>query len=235
MSKAAEPFGTVRDRAVYLPDADALVLADLHLGRVAAAAIDAPIDDGSALVDRLAGLVERFQPAEVVLAGDVLDAFGFVPRAARAALASLTDRVAERDRSLVVLQGNHDTQLPELVDEPPAAAHELADGTVVCHGHERPATTGRRYVVGHDHPAIDIQGRRRPCYLHGPDAHDGADVLALPAFNPAVPGTAVNGWADGDPLSPFLAHAPGFHPVVWDAEREEPLVFPSLGSLQPYL
>ncbi len=109
----------------------------------------------------------------------------------------------------------------------------LSDGTVVCHGHEYPEAEGRRYVVGHDHPVIAIEGRRRPCFLVG--EHEGAPVLGLPAFNPAVRGTAVNGWADGDPLSPLLRSVTAFRPVVWDADAGEPLVFPPLGSLQPYL
>lgn len=231
----AEPFGVVRDRAVYLPDADALVAADLHLGTVATSAVEAPLEEGPAIVDRLGGLLDQFDPATVLLAGDVLHAFDSVPRAARTALDSLADRVMAAGAELVVIEGNHDTQLATLDEVEPVAVHELADGTVVCHGHERPAVTGRRYVVGHDHPVIGIEGRRRPCALYGPEIHGGADVLALPAFNPAVRGTAVDTWEDDDPLSPFLANVSQFHPVVWPGSGEEPLVFPKLGSLLPYL
>jgi metallophosphoesterase superfamily enzyme len=231
----AEPFGLLRDRAVYLPDADALVAADLHLGKVAASAIDAPIDGWQAIVDRLGALLDRFEPATVVLAGDVLHAFGFVPREARTTLRALVDRVGDVNASLVVLEGNHDAQLAALEVVEPVGVEELADGSVVCHGHERPTATGRRYVVGHDHPVIEIEGQRRPCALYGPGAHLGADVLALPAFNPAVRGTAVNRWTEGDPLSPYLSSVSRFHPVVWDDGSEETLVFPALGSLRPYL
>lgn len=235
MPRAAEPFGVVRDRAVYLPDADALVAADLHLGKVAASPVDAPLDEGSAILDRLAALVDRYEPDEVVLAGDVLHAFGFVPQAAGETVSSLVRRVEAAGAALVLIEGNHDAQLAALTDHAPASEHVLADGTVVCHGHERPSTTGDRHVIGHDHPVIDIEGRRRPCVLYGQDAHDGAEVLALPAFNPAVRGTAVNRLADGDPLSPLLSAVTRFRPVVWDADAGEPLVFPPLGSLQAYL
>lgn len=232
---AADPFGVVRDRAVYLPDADALVAADLHLGTVATAAVAAPLEEGPAIVDRLSRLLDRFDPATVVLAGDVLHAFDSVPRAARATVGSIAELTAAAGAELIVIEGNHDTQLDTLEEIEPVAAHELADGTVVCHGHDRPTVTGRRYVVGHDHPTIEIEGRRRPCALYGPEAHAGADVLALPAFNPAVRGTAVNTWSDGDPLSPFLVDVSQFHPVVWDGDGEESLVFPALGSLNPFL
>lgn len=235
MPRAARPFGEIRDRAVYLPAADALVAADLHLGKVAAAAVDAPIREGAAIVDRLAALVDRFEPDEVVLAGDVLHAFGSVPRSARETVSKLVQRVEAADAALVLLEGNHDPQLAAVTDHEPETDHELADGTLVCHGHERPAASGRRYVIGHDHPVIEIEGRRRPCYLHGPDSREETDVLALPAFNPIVRGTAVNRWADGDPLSPLLSAATRFRPIVWDADAEEPLVFPPLGALQPHL
>lgn len=235
MPTAAEPFGTVRDRAVYLPEASTLVAADLHLGRAATSAVDAPLDEGPAIVDRLLSLVERFEPAELVLAGDVLDAFDSVPREARSALDALLAGAENQGAALIVLEGNHDTQLSALMDGGAREVHELTDGTVVSHGHERPAVAGRRHVVGHDHPAIDIQGRRRPCFLFGQGVYEDADVLALPAFNPVVPGTAVNTWDDGDPLSPMLAEVPRLRPVVWDGKVEEPLLFPTLASLQPYL
>ncbi|MDZ7702765.1 MAG: metallophosphoesterase [Halobacteriales archaeon] len=235
MPTAAEPFGVVRDRAVYLPESECLIAADLHLGKAAASAVDAPLDGGPAMVQRLAELVDRFEPAELVLAGDVLHAFGFVPEAARDALDDLAERTAAADAELVLVEGNHDTLLGSLTDIEPTPAHGLADGTIVCHGHEYPERTGERYVVGHDHPVIEIEGRRRPCYLYGAHARDGAAVLGLPSFNPAVRGTAVNRWADGDPLSPFLSTVTDFQPVVWDADANEPLVFPPLGSLQAYL
>lgn len=235
MRTAPEPFGTIRDRAVYLAAADTLVVADLHLGMASASAVEAPLDEGAAMVDQLGPLIDRFEPGTVVLAGDVLHAFGSVPRSARATLDALDRLIATADASLVLLAGNHDAQLAALADEPPADAHLLSDGTVVCHGHERPPEAGRRYVVGHDHPVIEIEGRRRPCFLHGPAAFDGADVLALPAFNPAVRGTTINALTDGDPLSPFLAEVTRFHPVVWDAGSPEPLVFPALADLRSYL
>lgn len=235
MSRAAESFGAVADRAVHLPDADALVCADLHLGRAASSMVDVPLGEGRTIVDRLGSLVERFEPDQVVLAGDVLHAFGHVPREARTTLDELRSVVEEHSATLVALTGNHDTQLAALEAESPAEASVLADGTVVCHGHERPSRTGHRYVIGHDHPTIVIEGRRRPCFLYGPGAYEGADVLALPAFNQGVPGTAVNGWADGDPLSPLLADASRFQPVVWDDDTDEGLVFPPLGALRSYL
>lgn len=234
MSTAAEPFGVVFGRSVYLPEADAVVVADLHLGR-AAGSVDAPVDAGPEMVDRMFAIIDRFEPAELVIAGDVLDAFDAVPRAARTALRSLRSGVVDRPTSLVVLEGNHDVQLSALIGDEPLPTHELRDGTLVCHGHEVPVGGSHRYIIGHDHPAIVIEGRRLPCFLYGSGTLDNADVLALPAFNPALPGTTVNEWTEGDPLSPLLVEVSDLRPVVWDPDGETPLVFPRLGSLRPYL
>jgi len=235
MATGPEPFGLVADRAAYLPEADALVLADLHLGRAATAPVHAPLNEGPAILDRLGRQLDGFDPATVVLAGDVLHAADQVPREARETFVALRSAVEDHGATLRVVAGNHDRELAAIDDASPVDAVELADGTVVCHGHEPPASTGRRYVVGHDHPAIVIEGRRRPCALYGPAAYDGADVLALPAYNPGVPGTPVNRLADGDALSPLLEALSRFHPVVWDPDAAAPLVFPALAALQPYL
>lgn len=234
MPRAAEPFGTLADRAVYLPESGTLVAADLHLGRAAASAVDAPLGVGTAIVDRLLDLIDRFQPSELVVAGDVLDAFDHVPRPAKSALDALCAGVHERNVALSILSGNHDTHLGPLLGRTPETTRELDDGTVVCHGHERPSGDARRYVIGHDHPSIVIEGRRRPCYLyHGSEG--GGDLLVLPAFNPAVPGTPVNSWTDADPLSPFLETVSTIRPAVVDGQTHDPLVFPALGALQPHL
>jgi metallophosphoesterase superfamily enzyme len=235
MPKGAEPFGTVRDRAVYLPDADTLVAADLHLGKVAASPVNAPVPAGADMIDRLEDLLYLFHPAEVVLAGDVLHTYGFVPRAARESLAALTDCVMAAGATVTAVEGNHDAQLNAVTDLATTESHELSEGTIVSHGHEAPEIEAPRFVIGHDHPTIEIEGRRRACYLQASTIYDGADVLALPAFNPAVRGTLVNGLVDGDPLSPFLADLSQFQPVVWDEGTGEPVVFPPLETLRPFL
>lgn len=235
MPTVAEPFGSLRDRAVYLPEPDTLVAADLHLGRAAATAIQAPLAAEASVVERLLELIVELEPTTVVLAGDVLDAAGTIPREAERTLRRLRQGVAAVGAAFVAIEGNHDDRLGSLLDSPPTSAVALDDGTVVCHGHEPPTIDGDRYVVGHDHPVIVIEGHRRPCALYGPEVYAGADVLGLPAFTPVVRGTTVNDWREGDPLSPLLEDVTRLVPVIWDAAASEPLVFPRLGSLQPFL
>lgn len=238
-----------RDRAVYLPGADALVLADLHLGRAEASNVDFPLGERDDLVDRLDSLLERFDPGEVVIAGDVLHSFGRVPVAVERSLQSFEETIDSAEADLVVTPGNHDSQLTIVYEGSRSDEYRLEDGTVVCHGHERPEATADRYVIGHDHPTIEIEGQRRPCYLYGhgvfetegteaDDAAQGenwADVLMLPPFNRLIRGVTVNGTHATDLQSPLARRLNEFHPVVRDADGDETLRFPPLGELRSHL
>ncbi|GAB3671810.1 metallophosphoesterase [Halopiger thermotolerans] len=236
------PFSPL-ERAAYLPAADAVLVADLHLGRAAASSVDAPIDDGADVRDRLVSLLERTGAGTVVVAGDLLHSFDRIPHGVAEDLSALESAITGAGADLAVTPGNHDTMLAELdafdgeiVDE-----FRLADGeTVVCHGHERPTADAARYVVGHDHPALSIEGRKRPCFLYGPGVYEtesgrDADVLVLPAFTRLAGGAAVNGMRARDFQSPLVTDADAFYPAVRDGERGETLWFPPLGKCRRLL
>jgi len=220
-----------RDRAAYLPGADALVLADLHLGRGEDSSLELPIT--GRVPERVADLLDWCAPSTVVLAGDVVHSFAGPSGAVEAAFDAVTDAVGTAGADLVVLSGNHDGALASLADAAPS--RRLADGTLVCHGHERPETMADRYVIGHDHPAVAIEGQRRPCYLFAEGGYRGADVLVLPAFTPLATGTLVNDIERYDASSPLLADVGSFHPVVRDDAAEETYVFPPLSTSGAHL
>ncbi|RBI61049.1 metallophosphoesterase [halophilic archaeon] len=222
-----------RDRAVYLPAADALVLADLHVGRDAVANVELPLGERADLTGRLDALLDRFAPAEVVFAGDVLQAFDHVPDGVEATVTALRRRVADAGADLTVVRGNHDAMLGTVVDH--RDEYRLADDTLVCHGHETPDGTAPRYVVGHDHPAIEIEGRKRPCYLWGPDVYAGSDVLVLPAFTRLAAGVVVNRLSGSDFDSPLVTRANDFRPIVRDEDGDETYRFPPLGEFRRLL
>lgn len=232
------------DRSVYLPAADALVLADLHVGRAATSNVEFPLGERADLSDRLDAAIERFDPGTVVVAGDLLHSFSRVPRGVSEAVADLATIVADAGAAFVVVEGNHDAMLDAVRD---AAAEEtdavepfevvgeyaLDDGTVVCHGHEPPDAAGDRYVVGHEHPAIRIEGRKRPCFLDGRGVFRGADVLVLPAFSRLARGCVVNGMRTRDCLSPLVTDLDACRPVV--VADGEGLTFPPLAEFRDQL
>ena len=266
-----------RDRAAYLPEEDALVVADLHIGRDAASAVELPLGERADLTERLADLLAAFDPETVVIAGDLLHAFDRVPDGVADTVTALRQTVEAAGASLAVVRGNHDSMLDSVLDGGVETPDEYRIGdTVVHHGHARPAernegqgeterweererqdeqegrdeskrrdeSKGRdeheeqevsRYVVGHDHPAIEIEGKRHPCLLFGPATFRGADVLVLPAFNRLAPGTTDNGMSRRDFQTPLVTDVDALRPVVWDADREESLSFPPLGEFRQML
>ena len=149
---------TYDGRAVVL--GDTLVVADCHVGRGTGGELEFPVGSGTDMVERFRDLVGRHAPEEVVIAGDLLHSFETVPRQVETTLAGLRKGVRDIGAEMVVTPGNHDTMLDaayagDLHDE---YAFETDNGetVVVTHGHEEPERAADAYVVGHDHPAIEI-------------------------------------------------------------------------------
>lgn len=229
---------TYRDRAALL--GDALVLADLHFGKGEASSVEFPLGAEDDAVERLSALLDEFEPAEVVFAGDVFHSFDYVPEVAERALSEVTAAVRDAGARPVLLEGNHDTMLGSVWSGDLRCEYELDAGegtTVVCHGHEEPETAADRYVVGHDHPSIVIEGRKRPCFLDGRGVYRGSDVLVLPSFNRLVEGVSVNGriGTARPELSPLVTRIAQFRPIVYDEDAAETLTFPPLGQFERML
>jgi len=226
----------VHDRAVFVPAAETLVIADIHLGKAAASSVDAPIDDGADIRERLESVLAATEPSTVVVAGDLLHSFSRLPHSVERDLDRLLETVDAVGAKLVVTPGNHDTLLETVFDGETTLEYELADGeTVVCHGHDRPETTADRYIVGHDHPALSIEGRKRPCVLYGPNVYDGADVLVLPAFTRLAAGATINQMAGRDFQTPLVRTPDEFYSAVRDDSSGETLWFPPLEQLRKLL
>jgi len=219
----------VRDRAILL--GDVLVLSDLHVGKVAASNIEAPVGAGADMVDRVETLLGRFDPATVVVAGDLLHSFETVPRLVEETLDGLRQATDTAGAEMVVTPGNHDTMLDAVWGGPQTPEYRVGD-TVICHGHVEPEGDADRYIVGHDHPTITVEGHSRPCYLAGDGVYRGADLLMVPAFNRLVSGVEINEMSAADFLSPLVRDVDALAPIVRDEADAETLVFPPLGEFR---
>jgi putative SbcD/Mre11-related phosphoesterase len=216
-----------------MPAVDTLLLADLHLGRVRQSRVELPIGAAQESQDRLQRHLAEFEPARVVLVGDLLHAFDRLPAAVSRAVQELQETVEAAGAELAVVEGNHDGLLDQIPGIDPEPFVRLDERTVVSHGHERPPAAAERYVIGHDHPAITIEGDRRPCFLACSNQRDGAAVLVLPAFSRVAPGTPVNGLDSEDVMSPLLTDLDSCRPIV--PTDGEALTFPPLSDLRPHL
>jgi metallophosphoesterase superfamily enzyme len=226
----------VRDRAVYLPETGTLVCADAHVGRDATSDVTFRVGERADLTARFETLLDAYEPREVVIAGDLLHSFETVPTGAAATVRTLSTLAEDAGCRLVVTPGNHDTMLEELWDGPIEAEHRLADPSiVVTHGHVPPAGDAAWYVVGHDHPTIEIEGLRRPCYLYGPDQYEGAGVLMLPSFSRLPAGIRINELSASQFQSPLITDAGSLRPIVYDSESGDTHEFPPLADLRQFL
>jgi len=224
-----------RDRAVYLEAAETLVLADLHLGRAATSNVSAPLDERGDLLDRLARLRRAFDPSTIVFAGDILHSFSTVPDGVGDTVTELYDRCVDAGVDTVAVAGNHDRLLDDVWPAGVESAVKLDDGTVICHGHEEPELSGERYLIGHDHPAITIEGVKRPCLCVDPTGYRGREVAVLPAFTRLAGGVELNRLRGDAFQSPLVPSVDSLQPIIWDAERETTLEFPPLGEFRRLL
>lgn len=220
---------TVQELAIMLDDV--LVVADLHVGRGAASNVELPVGDGDQMVERLADLCTDCEPSEVVIAGDLLHSFQTIPGPVRDTLRGLKQAARDVGARVVVTPGNHDTMLDAVWSGPTEAEYRLGE-TVICHGHVEPESEAERYIIGHDHPTIEIEGQRRPCVLAGEGVYNGADVIMLPSFNDFVRGVCINDMRAGEFMSPLVTDTDAFAPIVRDCDARETLEFPPLGAFR---
>jgi DNA ligase-associated metallophosphoesterase len=174
-------------RAVWWPAQDAVLVADVHIGKAATfRALGQPVPAGTTMANlqRLEGLLRQVRAARLFVLGDFLHAPQARSPAVLAALAGWRERLPGVE--CVVVEGNHDRRAGRL---PPSLAIERVVGPlaigplVLTHGDRAPpADAGDGYpLAGHLHPAYVLRGRagdrlRLPCFVFG---QSGA---VLPAF-----------------------------------------------------
>ncbi|MFW5965468.1 MAG: metallophosphoesterase [Halodesulfurarchaeum sp.] len=222
---------TIDGRAAVFPNG-ALVVADLHLGRVEQSRVELPIGEYRDVLERIERLVSEYEPDRVIVAGDLVHAFDRLPYRVKEGIESLRSTIETQEAALTVVAGNHDAALETSGDLPLRPHAWIDDRTLVHHGHERPAVPAERLVIGHVHPAITIEGDRRPCFLKCPGQEDDPDVLVLPAFSRVALGTPVNTRPDRETLSPALSTLETARPVI--STGDGPLSFPPLGTLTQF-
>ena len=117
-----------RDRAAYLPAADALVCADLHVGRDETSDVAFRLGEHEDLLERFAALCGRYEPREVVVAGDLLHSFSGLPTGVVETVRALESAAADVGARFVVTPGNHDSMVADLCEGPTPAAYRLDAG-----------------------------------------------------------------------------------------------------------
>lgn len=206
-------------RAAYLPEHDALLVADVHIGKAHAfRRFGLPVPGGTTgeTLQRLSAALAASGAGRVFVLGDLLHSAQGRGDETTAAVARW--RAAHREVELTLVRGNHDAH----AGDPPAAWDvRCVDGplplsaTLALAHHPHPLP-GRYVVAGHVHPAAWIRGRahdglRLPCF------HFGPRVGVLPAFG-AFTGCRVVARTPGDRVWVVGGDAVRALPVVGTAD-----------------
>jgi len=200
-------------RAVYLPESDTAAVSDLHVGLADAArrqGTTLPIDERKELEEAVRDVLTRFEPSTLVFNGDVQHSFGGIGDAGETV--RRLRRVAEAEGAeTVFVEGNHDTDLDSVVE---TTTWYEDEGAVFVHGEAVPENLpdASLYVIGHDHPTVEIEGQKEPCFLYGP--FEDAAVVMTPALNPLCEGVVVNEMRASDFMSPFVRRFDDFRVAV---------------------
>lgn len=170
-------------RAAHLPAHDALLVADVHVGKAASfRRLGVPVPHGTTdgTLARLSAALRLSAAQHLIVLGDfVHSSRSFAPATVRALRAW---REAHAGLRITLLRGNHDGR----AGDPPAdLAIDAIDGPLrlgpLQLQHE-PAPDAEAYVLaGHVHPCVMVGARgfdrlRLPCF------HFGERVGVLPAF-----------------------------------------------------
>jgi putative SbcD/Mre11-related phosphoesterase len=187
--------------AAYFPEISICAVADVHIGiedSIQAEGFSMPLNEESELLGRFRDIIKRFAPKVLVLNGDVLHEFGRLQRNTRKSFDRIMLELQASVDEVVILTGSHDRMMDTALAEADLS-HDLAyfnGGVLFAHGDAIPKKAHdanvKLIVIGHDHPTLDIELKKEPCFLYGTNAWHGKDVLVLPAFNPLCAGTTIN-------------------------------------------
>jgi uncharacterized protein len=176
--------------AVFHPGEQTAVIADLHLGYEWARGASGDCVIAHSLEEtlkRLATLIDRTMASRLIVAGDLLESSRPCPQTVDD-VRRLRAWLADRDVSLLVLEGNHDVSSAPSIKR---ASHRSIPLPLTCtiagwtigHGHR--SLTGAQRISGHHHPVLRCQGIAAPCFLVGPGR------IVLPAFSSNAAGCDV--------------------------------------------
>jgi len=190
---AGSELWLLADKALWWPAEQALLIADIHIGKAATyRALGQPVPHGTTAsnLQRLDHLLHAFPCRQLIFLGDFLHA---APAKNPATLHALSEwRHQHPDLAITLIRGNHDKR----AGDPPASLNidivtePLLLGPFALQHEPHPHPT-HHVLAGHLHPAYRLRGRGRqsvrlPCFVLG------TQLSLLPAFGSFTGGMAVD-------------------------------------------
>ena len=181
------PVWLLPERAIFIPQVGALIVADVHIGKAATfRSLGVPVPHGTTNgnLARISNLIDQLRPRTIYFLGDLLH--GPVAMRPRIIESLAVWRAQYSEIDMVLIGGNHDAkagQLPTYLNIALASEPHLSDALkstqlYLCH---EPQTIDQGYVLaGHWHPVYRLIGRadsaRLPCFWQQ------QNQMILPAF-----------------------------------------------------
>lgn len=228
--------------ALYHPEMDLLVISDLHLGL-----------EGS--VSHQGNYVPQFQLQEIkedvkkarkvsgasriLVNGDLKHEFKYTRFSEKKEIGEFFEMLETEFDEVIVVEGNHDTFLEEVLEDVEYGENHLEDGVLFLHGHRalKPDVEFDTFVIGHEHPALELKDdvgftEKIDCFLYG-EMKSGRKIVVLPAFSKISGGSAVNNVPQSKLLSPVLRNEVELSSLkAVGVDREAGILeFPELGKL----
>ncbi len=222
---------------LFIRESGICAASDIHIGledELRRQGLAFPLEEEQMLLGRLDEVLDKFKPSVFVLAGDIVHSFDRMDKNVRDKFVAVM-KLLEDQCTVILLRGSHDTMLTTLGKEPLDRydAHD-AGGFTFAHGHES-IDNHSNLIMGHEHPVIEIEMERLPCFLYGKSVINGRDLFVLPAFNPLCQGVTINHVEGRDFLSPMLRRLDTgeLAPVV--EVKGEVLAFPKMRGLRRHI
>lgn len=168
----------MHDRSIYIPKYNALILGDVHFGRLMNKKEDLEYKQ---IESRLKVLVNKFQPSKLILNGDIFNKGTFHSRGI-----DILERIKLSIDEVILLEGNHEKKSKglnvEISNKFTIGREYMLGDILIHHGHRTPSQKANHHIVSHLHPTKE----KRPVYLHCDDCYYGSSVTVLPSFSERV-------------------------------------------------
>jgi putative SbcD/Mre11-related phosphoesterase len=211
------------DLALFLPQTQTLVIADLHLGieeALCREGVFVPRGHFARVQQRLERILQALHVsaqnplARLVINGDLRHQFGPLSQAESQETQQLLSWLSSQTEDIILVSGNHDGDLAHLAQRFPqctvTSAHREAHCWIV-HGDEIIAAPKEIEwtVIGHEHPAVSLRDpitARTEVYKSFLVCKE-QKLIVLPSFNQLIRGSDLTKEA---PLSPYLNNLQNF-------------------------
>ncbi len=199
------------ERAIFMEELSAVVIADLHIGyedELREKGVIVP-SQWKNMRNRIESIMEKTQANRLIILGDIKHNILRTPRYVR-------EFFDDMPYEIVAVKGNHDGGIEEMVDFKVYPSQGFRIGKYgFIHGHSWPSEDVVKadfLFMGHMHPEIELfdslkKSNKMACILYGSLNEKGIEkygkdisIFVLPAFNPLV------GAAIGKPLGPLFTN-----------------------------